>query len=601
MTVRTTCAFPTPGTRQFQGGDDHAGSVRLIELEHAATKAVCKFAVRPNLADFLDHLASSRHIAGSVYIWIDALCVNQSDLGERAQQVGLMKRIFTQCTETIVWLGIESADSRLAVELIEHLDSIAPDTYDEYDGWVPSHDAVRLAWKRTGLALDKFQSEHWSALGSLIERNWFHRVWTIQEYFLPPLVAFWCGEETFHVQGLARSLGLLGGPCGTPSLTPKMNWSTFCQVRNMVSKRTKNRDFSVSTLIYWARLRGCSDKRDTVYGVLGLSSTEMDADYTRQPGDVFTTYANAVGPRFLVPHDVESPKYRRTPNLPSWVPDFAVPTQPAPWIVMGLNRKYRAGGHHGAHGEQDSETQERDSIAPLPSTNPRVLAVMGTAVDGVKVASGTWDGVPTGQFLVDALAAITALPQTSCGVPILEQLRETLIVGKTSGDVSWWPFMYFLRITLARWLSTQDRAEADQQSLHSVLEKLRHTPRGVDIPTWAEIVALSRTLSGKSYKEQCNYGVGNEQDNIKLQSYLDTFEALFVDRRFFVTSGGRMGVGPDNLAKGAVVCVIQNLDFPLLLDHGSEGRYRLLGVCYVSGIMHGEALEGREFTRIEIE
>lgn len=41
----------------------------------------------------------------SNYVWIDALCINQGDIQERNEQVGMMDDIFRRANKTIVWLG----------------------------------------------------------------------------------------------------------------------------------------------------------------------------------------------------------------------------------------------------------------------------------------------------------------------------------------------------------------------------------------------------------------------------------------------------------------------------------------------------------------
>lgn len=38
-------------------------------------------------------------------LWIDALCINQTDLDERSQQVQLMRNIYTTCEQTVIWIG----------------------------------------------------------------------------------------------------------------------------------------------------------------------------------------------------------------------------------------------------------------------------------------------------------------------------------------------------------------------------------------------------------------------------------------------------------------------------------------------------------------
>ncbi|KAK0702785.1 heterokaryon incompatibility protein-domain-containing protein, partial [Lasiosphaeris hirsuta] len=38
-------------------------------------------------------------------LWADAICIDQSDLGEKASQVPLMAEIYNQAVQTIIWLG----------------------------------------------------------------------------------------------------------------------------------------------------------------------------------------------------------------------------------------------------------------------------------------------------------------------------------------------------------------------------------------------------------------------------------------------------------------------------------------------------------------
>lgn len=41
----------------------------------------------------------------SAYIWVDAICINQRDLGEKAAQIPLMAQIFNHAREVVIWLG----------------------------------------------------------------------------------------------------------------------------------------------------------------------------------------------------------------------------------------------------------------------------------------------------------------------------------------------------------------------------------------------------------------------------------------------------------------------------------------------------------------
>ncbi|KAK8108120.1 uncharacterized protein PG998_010133 [Apiospora kogelbergensis] len=52
-------------------------------------------------------------------MWIDAICINQSDLDERQNQVAQMDAIYKQATEVVVWLGPETETSSTAFKILE--------------------------------------------------------------------------------------------------------------------------------------------------------------------------------------------------------------------------------------------------------------------------------------------------------------------------------------------------------------------------------------------------------------------------------------------------------------------------------------------------
>jgi hypothetical protein len=66
----------------------------------------CKILVTENLFDALDQLSQMPDVD---FLWIDALCINQEDLDERASQVLIMGEIYASSVETIVWLGEPNA------------------------------------------------------------------------------------------------------------------------------------------------------------------------------------------------------------------------------------------------------------------------------------------------------------------------------------------------------------------------------------------------------------------------------------------------------------------------------------------------------------
>lgn len=61
--------------------------------------------VTRNLYEALHRLRGSRN---AVELWVDFLCINQADDEERTHQVGMMRDIYSHCSEVVIWLGAGS-------------------------------------------------------------------------------------------------------------------------------------------------------------------------------------------------------------------------------------------------------------------------------------------------------------------------------------------------------------------------------------------------------------------------------------------------------------------------------------------------------------
>ncbi len=111
-------------------------------------------------------------------LWIDAICINQSDSEEKTVQVSMMGDIYASATRTIVWLGEKSADSDMAMDFIG---SIRQRTLDKLEG---------------GNDVDSIPLR---AVAELMRRKWWTRIWVVQEALMSRRVIVQCGERKVEI------------------------------------------------------------------------------------------------------------------------------------------------------------------------------------------------------------------------------------------------------------------------------------------------------------------------------------------------------------------------------------------------------------------
>jgi len=79
--------------------------------------------------------------------------------------------------------------------------------------------------------------------------------------------------------------------------------------------------------------------------------------------------------------------------------------------------------------------------------------------------------------------------------------------------------------------------------------------------------------------------------------YYDAFLDACYNRCIFTTAGGRLGIGPKAMETGDLVAALWGCQWPVVLRQRSQKEeYAVIGVSYVHGIMHGEAVEKHEAT-----
>jgi hypothetical protein len=89
-------------------------------------------------------------------IWVDAVCIDQTNPKERKHQVQLMAKIYSKAHRVIVWLGKEAVDTEGALE--------------------------NIRFAANGESTEHLKKEmNQQAILNLLQRPWFQRIWVREQ------------------------------------------------------------------------------------------------------------------------------------------------------------------------------------------------------------------------------------------------------------------------------------------------------------------------------------------------------------------------------------------------------------------------------------
>ena len=138
-------------------------------------------------------------------IFADQICINQEDGVERAMQVKLMESVYRQCGRVLVWLG---PGSKASDSFFDFTNRVCGEpvvrALPDLDGQarVRVHDAVTDQAGDAGPFVRELSriveatDFPVSAYADVLRREWFGRLWIIQEAALPPQGLFVCGDRS---------------------------------------------------------------------------------------------------------------------------------------------------------------------------------------------------------------------------------------------------------------------------------------------------------------------------------------------------------------------------------------------------------------------
>ncbi|KAH7400670.1 heterokaryon incompatibility protein-domain-containing protein [Phaeosphaeria sp. MPI-PUGE-AT-0046c] len=529
------------------GSPDSPQSIKVEIASSDGTIRAFDVSVTHNLATALRHLR--RPDAGRI-IWADAICINQSDYDERAQQVLMMGDIYRSAKNVVAFLGPAVDDSSIAMNMINNISCsvevdfgsglVKPSTGPNADpSWANMHKPLRI------------ERDCLLALYHLIHREWFERLWIRQEIGLGGSRAILlCGHDSIEWSSFCRAIfvlhrrpledsGVLDRE-GLDSLRDRLG------VADTVALYS-NRAFRFTNLRRQIGRSKCTDQRDRIYGVLGQlrGATQLSIvpDYNKTVAEV---YVDATKKNIRILGDLSvlcQCELRDTAtsddepfHLPSWVPDWSRPL-------------FSAAIH-------EAQPPFFNQLPALESMNDSTLRAYGLRCATVLHVARAF-----GSSLEFADDTTTA-----------ERVREALLSLKdhvvTADDfahaIQAFCRCLWLNNFNTRWLPAVPHEAPFEESLsltRTLLDASNPISRAISLPEAGRCLEKLRTA--------CR------------------------DRALFVTDNGHLGMAPECVTTNNEVCILFGTWKPVVLRPVSQTQYRVVGGdCYIHGLMNAEPILG---------
>ena len=533
---------------------------RSLHLDDGATLKVTHNVERAIY--HLNMLSKSKSYA----IWIDGVCIDQENLKDKEAQVPLMGKIYTAAVRTVVWLGESTPQIEEALKASGALLSVlskAPEVIALDERMMSSY------------GLPPVESQFWESLGHVLARSWFSRLWVLQEAVLAREIIFICGNTGIDfdilvnvVEGLEK-ISLTALPlfntkiehCPRGIVSPM----TISGLRkHFVQSPRKCIEFTV--LLLSSSDRGCSDPRDRIYALLGMSGPELQENvqirYDVPPTEIYLDYARweiqqVNGPNILLLACWKHPR----PDMPSWCPDFDADPQLIPLGAGHSSDQYDAGTH-----PRINNPGNICFITCLPTSN--MIKTLGLHVDKVlKTLPAIWRFSSDTDMGPDKAQASRCLAwERSC----LELSQEVFNRPDTVPEEHW------RTLTANKFGSNASIADRqhDYERVLQVMACVGHTHANPDNTSgYRKTISLTpaEMLGMLSFESSMNHAVQG--------------------RSFISTEQGRIGLVPSNARTGDMICVLFNVLTPLILRPRpyDENVHELIGESYVHGLMSGEA------------
>jgi hypothetical protein len=247
--------------------------------------------VGKNLFQALKHLR--RHDEDQ-FLWVDALCINQANTQERGHQVAQMGLIYSRARLVRIWLGLldeAGPEIEAAFRDLSELNRLLL----RQDSNFNAYDTVGIS-RLAGSDEDDLEVPARRGLKHLCSREYWNRLWIIQEIILASSIQIHCGNLSSPWNPFRRAVLCHEQELGFRDLIVVK----LCRRKDIEKSDLSSTKESLLSLMMQHREAKCSDIRDKVYGI---HSTAWECCREAVPADYSCTAYELS--RRLLQHEIQ--------------------------------------------------------------------------------------------------------------------------------------------------------------------------------------------------------------------------------------------------------------------------------------------------------
>lgn len=503
-------------------------------------------------------LTKLREKERQVTVWVDGICINQSDSGEKAQQIDLMANIFNSAAQVVAYLGEEEDDCGLALQTLMQIKfrASAPKTWPSFLPEVPQ------SWGDGYIPAAKDAA--WNMIKALFNRLWFRRAWVIQEAVVAAKITVVCGAWAIEWNDLVMAVENCDRDIKTGGEEYQSHVDMFNSFRVLVKRPEdfgKNDGWAMLSLLDFFRYVQATRQRDRLFALLNLAADKTEDPGFRQDYDSpFEAIVIRYGKAFVKQGRTLTMLYHaglssKRPLLetedpdrfPSWIPDWTI---------------------------ERRETLFESISCGVPKAPDTGRELRVRSQDGS-------DELLLGALRVDEISFIS----TESNLPLrtreyLEEVART--IRKHQGDAS--DLCWRVPIADAQFPPIGYSGIGDLENSYVMLMRSFKSDRGA-----REQIDSKGTFQGGDDGGLNAHRRGHAPsiEESPSQDYLNALQGgAFLGWRFVVTRRGYFGITSRCAEVGDSICIFGRSEVFFLLRNSDkrEGAHRLIGDCYIHGV-----------------